>query len=263
MLFLGASISLLLGCGDSPLPPGRLTANPGSAQPAGSLSASGGSQNSSDLKVSSVSVSPATITGGASATGTITLTAAAPAGGAQVSLSLASGTAATVPASVTVAPGQSTATFQAQTATVSSATTVTITATYNNSVSGATLTVNPAVGQAAYSGSGPVANWAAYQIKWDSSVSLLQGDGLYHQGIQITNSKGEYPVIGYSGLDPTCQTSGDTFNDFWTPIGNNIYWFINFPNLIYVKWVWYDNPTDRNVLQQTPCLDYSKAPKYN
>jgi len=97
--------------------------------------------------------------------------------------------------------------------------------------------------------------WRIGQRKWDSSVSLLKGDGLYHQGIQITKSKAEYPVIGYSGLDPTCQTSGDTFNDFWTPIGNNIYWFINFPSLIYVKWVWYDNPTDQHVLQQTPCLD--------
>jgi hypothetical protein len=147
---------------------------------------------------------------------------------------------------------------------VSASTTVTVFATSQadtSVVETAQVTVTPAPapppppGGGGYTGTGPVASWKAYQYR--------DTDNLYHQGIQIYNAQGLYPVIGYSGYDSTCSTSNDTFNDFWQPIGNGIWWFINRPNLIYVKWVWYNNSTDRQILQQTPCMDYSGAPKYN
>ena len=93
--------------------------------------------------LSSVSISPATVVGGASSTGTITLNGNAPTGGAVVSLS-ETNAAATVPASVTVAAGQKTATFEITTVPVTSTTTGTISGSYNvvTRTSG-TFTVNP------------------------------------------------------------------------------------------------------------------------
>jgi hypothetical protein len=147
---------------------------------------------------------------------------------------------------------------------VSSSTTVTVFATSQADptvVKTAQVTVTPVAappppsGGTTYSGSGPVASWKAYQY--------IDTDKVYHQAIYIYNAQGVYPVIGYSFYDSGCTNGGDTFNDYWEPIGNGIWWFINKPNLIYVKWVWYNNPTDRQILQQTPCIDYSGAPKYN
>ena len=124
----------------------------------------------------------------------------------------------------------------------------------------ALVTVAPVVtppggGSGNYSGTGPVASWKAYQY--------LDTDNRYHQAIEIYNAQGNYPVIGYSNFDIACTDLGDTFNDFWEPIGNGLWWFINQPSLIYVRWVWYKDATTKQILQQTPCIDYSGAPKYN
>ena len=123
-------------------------------------------------------------------------------------------------------------------------------------VSPATTPPPPGGGSGAYSGTGPIASWRAYLY--------LDTDNRYHQAIEIYNAQGAYPVIGYSYVGPGCTNlPGDTFNDFWQPIGNGLWWFINQPNLVYVTWVWYDNATNKQILQQTPCIDYSGAPKYN
>jgi hypothetical protein len=62
-------------------------------------------------KLSSVTVSPTEVLGGASATGTVTLTSAAPSGGLVVPLTSDNTNAATIPASVTVPAGSTRATF--------------------------------------------------------------------------------------------------------------------------------------------------------
>ena len=59
--------------------------------------------------MSSVSLNPTSVTGGASSTGTVTLSSAAPAGGAVVTLGSSNTAAATVPGSVTVAAGATSA----------------------------------------------------------------------------------------------------------------------------------------------------------
>jgi hypothetical protein len=92
--------------------------------------------------LSSVSLSPTTLIGGASATGTVTLGSAAPASGAVVTLT-SNNTSATVPASVTIAAGATSATFTVTTSGVGTTTPVTISGTYNGT-QGATLTINPA-----------------------------------------------------------------------------------------------------------------------
>ena len=92
--------------------------------------------------VSSVTVNPASVTGGANLTGTVTLNAAAPAAGAVVTLASGNPAVASVPGSVTVAANSSTATFPVNTQAVAGVTPVTITATFNGSAT-ATLTVNP------------------------------------------------------------------------------------------------------------------------
>jgi hypothetical protein len=93
--------------------------------------------------LTSVSVSPSSVTGGTGSTGTVTLTSGAPAGGAVVSLTSSNTAAVTVPASVTVAAGATSATFSATTVAVSAATPVTISAVYSGVTRTAALTVNP------------------------------------------------------------------------------------------------------------------------
>ncbi len=145
---------------------------------------------------------------------------------------------------------------------VSTSTMVTVYATSQadpSALKAAQVAVTPATmpppSGSAYEGTGPVASWKAYQYR--------DTDSLYHQAIKIYNAQGAYPVIGYSYSSSDCTNLGDTFNDFWQPLGNGLWWFIHRPELVYVKWVWYNNSTDRQILQQTPCLDYSGAPQYN
>ena len=111
---------------------GTLTVNPqGAPPPAPTLS--------------SLSISPASVTGGsANATGTATLTAAAPSGGASVTLSSNNTNAATVPATVTIAAGSTSATFTITSKAVTVSTPVTITGAYGGATRTGTLTVNPA-----------------------------------------------------------------------------------------------------------------------
>ncbi len=90
----------------------------------------------------SISVTPASITGGNSATGSVSLTAAAPAGGGVVGLTSSSG-AANLPPTVTVNAGATSANFMVTTPPVSSATTAVITAAYNGVNKTAALVVQP------------------------------------------------------------------------------------------------------------------------
>jgi hypothetical protein len=101
-------------------------------------------QPASAPALSSVTLSPTSVTSGARSTGTVTLASAAPPRGAVVSLSSSNTTIATVPASVTVASGATSATFSATAAAVGVATPVTVAAVYGGVTRTATLTVNPA-----------------------------------------------------------------------------------------------------------------------
>jgi hypothetical protein len=94
--------------------------------------------------LSSVSVSPASVGGGASSRGTVTLSAAAPSGGTVVTLSDNS-SVTTVPASVTVPAGSTSATFTITTTSVTASTTATISAAFNGVTRTSSLTVNPVV----------------------------------------------------------------------------------------------------------------------
>jgi hypothetical protein len=95
------------------------------------------------VTLSSIALSPTSVTGGTAAQGTATLSGAAPSGGAAVTLTSNAG-AATVPASVTVAAGSTSATFSVGTAAVSSSTSVTISGAHGGTTRTASLTVNPA-----------------------------------------------------------------------------------------------------------------------
>ena len=94
--------------------------------------------------LSSLTLSPSSVTGGGTSQGTVTLSAPAPAGGAVVTLSSGNTAVATVPASVTVAGGATSATFTVTTRTVSTTTAVSISAAHGGVTKTATLTVTPA-----------------------------------------------------------------------------------------------------------------------
>ena len=103
------------------------------------------SEGQGQAALSAVSVSPATVLGGASSTGTVTLDGPAPAGGAVVGLTSSDTAAAQVPASVTVVAGATTATFTVTTSPVVFGSAVTITALYDSVSRTATLTVTAPV----------------------------------------------------------------------------------------------------------------------
>ena len=99
--------------------------------------------------LTSLTMSPSSVTSGATATGTIALSAAAPAGGAVVNLSSSNTAAASVPAGVTFPAGATSATFTATTSSVAMSTPVTISASYAGVTRTAGLTVTPAGTQTA------------------------------------------------------------------------------------------------------------------
>jgi hypothetical protein len=88
----------------------------------------------------SLTISPATISGGAQPQGIVMLNGQAPAGGAVVSLS-SNSPVVSPPASVTVAPGSFSASFPIPTSNVTANTTATVTATYNGASSQAQVTL--------------------------------------------------------------------------------------------------------------------------
>jgi hypothetical protein len=91
--------------------------------------------------LSSLALSPSTVTGGSSATGTVTLSSPAPSGGTVLSLASSKPSAAAVPSSVTVAAGTRSATFTVSTVAVSSRTSAVISASYNGTTKTATLSI--------------------------------------------------------------------------------------------------------------------------
>lgn len=93
--------------------------------------------------LSTLTLNPTSVLGGASSQGTISLTAAAPSGGAVVTLTSSNTTAATVPANITVPEGATGASFTVTTRSVTSSAIVTIAAAYGGVTRTATLTVNP------------------------------------------------------------------------------------------------------------------------
>jgi hypothetical protein len=94
--------------------------------------------------LSSVSLSPTTVTGGTSSTGTVRLNGPAPAGGSQITLSDNSTSAAT-PANVTVAAGSTSATFTVTTTAVAATTSATVSAAYKALSAQASLTIVPPI----------------------------------------------------------------------------------------------------------------------
>lgn len=96
------------------------------------------------VKLSSITISPGSVTGGGTATGTATLTTAAGHNGAVVTLSSSNTAAATVPASITIASGQTTGTFTINTSAVAAQTSVTITGNLGVNAT-ASFTVAPPV----------------------------------------------------------------------------------------------------------------------
>lgn len=155
------------------------------------------------LFLSSLSVAPGGVAGGANATGTIALNGVAPAGGALVALTSDS-PAAVVPSSVLVPEGQTGVTFVIKTNVVTTATTATLAATYGSPIPAtgtSRLTVNPpaaqpadtvAIQRAEYvaskrqlsvqaTGSNPSATLTVYAAATGQVIGVLgnRGDGRY------------------------------------------------------------------------------------
>lgn len=94
------------------------------------------------IAISSLKLSPTSVTGGTSSVGTVTLTAPVGAGGLKLDLH-SSNAAAVVPASVTISAGSKSATFTISTTAVTAVTKAFITASLDSGGTTVTLTINP------------------------------------------------------------------------------------------------------------------------
>jgi subtilisin family serine protease len=157
---------------------------------------------SAAVSLTSLSVNPTSVTGGANSTGTVTLSAAAPTGGVVVTLSR-NGSAATVPASVTVPAGSSSATFTVQTSTVIVATSASVTASYNGATRSDVVAISPAapslrlaLNVASVLGGSPVTG----------TVTLTSPAGLGGRVVTLTSSS-SYAVVPSSVTIPQGTTS--------------------------------------------------------
>jgi hypothetical protein len=135
------------------------------------------------LTVTSVAVSPTSVTGGTSVGVTVSLSGAAPTGGAAVVLT--GSTSAFATTNVTVPAGATSQAFSLPTAIVTTATPTTITATYNGSSAvSSTFTVNPPA---------PASTGAASFLKTDATT-LGSWKGVYgSDGYNIINDTVKYP----------------------------------------------------------------------
>jgi hypothetical protein len=96
--------------------------------------------------LTSITLNPSAVTGGATSLATVTLSSGAPSGGAVVALSSSNTAIATVPVSVTIAAGKTSASATVTSKSVTTTSSATITATYNSVSRSAVLTVNPSGG---------------------------------------------------------------------------------------------------------------------
>ncbi|HTW63120.1 MAG TPA: hypothetical protein VME17_00835 [Bryobacteraceae bacterium] len=159
--------------------------------------------------VSSVSISPASVTGGQSATGTVILVTPAGPGGAQVNLS-SNNVAATVPASITIPQGQTSGTFAVSTSSVPSATTALITATSATSAS-ASLGINPSsAGTATLSGVSVTPSTVTAGQSATGTVTLAAPAGAGGVLVNLLSNNGAATVPASITI-PQGQSSG-TFN---------------------------------------------------
>ena len=147
--------------------------------------------------LSSVSLSPSTVQGGAASSATVTLTAAAPSGGAVVSLTSTNTAVATVAASVTVPAGATSATTSVATSAVSSTTTSVISATRNGVTRTATLTVTPPAPPA------PAATLDTVSL----SPASVQGGSSSSATVTLTaNAPAGGAVVSFSSSNPAVAT---------------------------------------------------------
>jgi len=115
-----------------------ISASYGSFSPSASLTVAHGLPT-----VTSLTLSPTSVSGGNTSTATVTLSGPALTGGATVTLTSSNSAVAQVPASIVVPAAATSATFTITTVTVSSSATSTISASSNNTTQTALLTVTP------------------------------------------------------------------------------------------------------------------------
>ncbi|MEA2300444.1 MAG: hypothetical protein QOE44_979, partial [Solirubrobacteraceae bacterium] len=232
--------------------------------------------------VTSVTLSPASVVGGAPTTATVSLSGAAPTGGATVALTTSSPTAG-VPPGVGVAAGATSATFVVTTIAIGAAAQATITATYGASAKSAVLSVTPtpptaaytpstytpAVGQtvsfngSASSARAPGATIAAYRWVWGDGTPDGSGPTPTHVftapttgprsvGLYVTDSLGTVGAVGH-GITvgpppPAAAFSPSTY----TPVVGQTVSFNGSAStatapgapIVSYRWVWGDGTPD-------------------
>ena len=164
--------------------------------------------------VSSVGISPATVTSGQTSTITVRLNTLAPSGGAAVNLSSSNTAAFPTPATCTVAAGQASGSCTVTAGTVSTTTNVTITATYNGGLQQTTVTVNPGATAVGSVGISPSAVYSGGSATVTVSLSAAAPTGGANVALSSTNTTA-FPVpatctVAAGQTSASCNTTAGT-----------------------------------------------------
>ncbi|HKG46328.1 MAG TPA: hypothetical protein VKB02_06365, partial [Pyrinomonadaceae bacterium] len=160
----------------------------------------------------SLTISPASISGGAQPQGIAMLSGQAPAGGAVVSLS-SNSPMVSPPASVTVEPGSFSASFPIPTSGVTANTTATVTASYNGASSQAQVTLTPqqppsSLTLSPTSTSGTGGSFATVTVASPASTDQI---------LQVASSNPSIASVPNGVMIPAGSTTGG-FNIVTTPV---------------------------------------------
>lgn len=190
ILALAGALVPLAGCGSG---------SPASGNGGFGSIATGGT-TSAQPSVSSVAMSPASVTGGNSAQITVTLAEAAPASGLRVALSSSDPTIANAPQEVIFGAGLTTASTSIPTSVVSLTSAVTISASYGGSRAGTNLSVVPAGTTAPFSVTVLPATLTVLQGKSGTSTVTTKASSGFDEALKLSVAK--EPVGVTASLSP-------------------------------------------------------------
>jgi len=156
--------------------------------------------------LSSVTLAPTTLVGGANSTGTVVLSGMAPWGGASVSLTSSDPSTAAVPSSVKVNSWQKSAKFTVTTSPVSLSKVVSITTGYKGITKIATLTVNPAIAPPVIT-THPV-NKTVTEGQTATFTVAASGSGLSYQWQWSNNVGSTWTNVGTNSTSYTTAATG-------------------------------------------------------
>lgn len=213
------------------------------------------------ITISSIELSPASVTSGSAVTITVNLAEPSPAGGVTVQLASSDPLTVKVPATLRIAAGQSSATVELSASASPSSPSVVITASNGDSMARASVDLASAAGTSTDAMHEPLATSnatgnpnATFKGCWYKTKKAR------YQGVEISvDAAGSYPfnAVLYNGTTCNASDVADQFG-FGNPLSlgkeTYIFWFTDFMNKTNMSALWYLGN------QKSKCVAYTVAP---